>query len=101
MNAEPQELLDLLKKFVYETVIQRPEIQTLEYKGQQSIMSLFEVLQDNPKRLLPKSTYERYEATGKGARVISDYLSGMTDSYATKLYHKLFSPSIGSIFDRM
>ena len=101
MDAEAQELLNLLKKFVYETVIQRPEIQTLEYKGQQSIMSLFEVLHDNPKRLLPRSTYERYAATGKEARVISDYLSGMTDSYATKLYHKLFSPSIGSIFDRM
>jgi len=101
MDAEAQELLNLLKKFVYETVIQRPEIQILEYKGQQSIMSLFEVLHDNPKRLLPRSTYERYAATGKEARVISDYLSGMTDSYATKLYHKLFSPSIGSIFDRM
>lgn len=101
MKPEAEELLKLLKEFVYVTVIQRPEIQTLEYKGQQSILSLFEVLQENPKRLLPKSTYERFAATDSSVRVISDYLSGMTDNYATKLYHKLFSPNIGSIFDRM
>ena len=36
-----------------------------------------------------------------GMRVICDYISGMTDDYATRLYEKMFSPSKGSIFERL
>jgi len=101
MSNEASELLELLKKFVFKNVINRPEVQTLEYKGQQMILRLFEVLQENPKRLLPVSTYEQYKQSLNKKRVICDYISGMTDNYATKLYHKLFSPQMGSIFDRL
>jgi len=101
MEAEAQVLLSLLKKFVFKNVIERPELQTLEYKGQQMILSLFEVLEANPKRLLPTLTYELYQNADNKKRILCDYISGMTDSYATKLYHKLFSPDIGSVFDRM
>lgn len=101
MSDEAKSLLKLLKTFVFKNVIKRPEVQTLEYKGQQMVLSLFEVLQENPKRLLPVSTYKKYQHSMNKKRVICDYISGMTDSYATKLYHKLFSPDIGSIFDRM
>ncbi|WP_141097362.1 hypothetical protein, partial [Pantoea sp. VS1] len=34
-------------------------------------------------------------------RVICDYLAGTTDDYATRLYHKIFTPSSGSIFDKL
>ena len=101
MEEEAKELLSLLKAFVFKNVIERPELQALEYKGQQMILSLFEVLEANPKRLLPTLTYELYTQADNKKRIICDYISGMTDSYATKLYHKLFSPDIGSIFDRM
>lgn len=101
MSDDASKTLEILKDFVFKNVIKRPEVQTLEYKGQQMVLSLFEVLQDNPKRLLPLSTYEKYSESENPKRVISDYISGMTDSYATKLYHKLFSPDMGSIFDRM
>ncbi|MEQ2355763.1 hypothetical protein [Pseudoalteromonas piscicida] len=101
MSDDASKTLEILKDFVFKHVIKRPEVQTLEYKGQQMVLSLFEVLQDNPKRLLPLSTYEKYSESPNPKRVISDYISGMTDSYATKLYHKLFSPDMGSIFDRM
>lgn len=101
MSDDAEETLDVLKDFVVKHVIKRSEVQTLEYKGQQMVLSLFEVLQENPKRLLPSSTYEKYSQSQNPKRVICDYISGMTDNYATKLYHKLFSPDMGSIFDRM
>jgi len=101
MSEEASNLLQVLKDFVYKNVIKRPEVQTLEYKGQQMVLSLFEVLQENPERLLPASTYQEYSKSQNPKRVICDYISGMTDIYATKLYHKLFSPDMGSIFDRM
>jgi dGTPase len=98
------EVLKTLKEFVHDQVIMRPQVQALEFKGQQIILRLFEVLRDNPKRLLPTNTYETYSqsTTEQGkARTIADYISGMTDPYATKLFHRLFSPDVGSIYDRI
>lgn len=101
MESPAKEILQILKDYVYEHVIKRPEVQILEYKGQYMVMKLFEVLSENPKRLLPASTAQKYVISPDKDRVICDYMSGMTDSYASKLYHKLFSPDAGSIFDRL
>ena len=94
-------MLRLLKAFILKNVIKRPEVQALEYKGQQMILRLFEVLSDNPGRLLPYDVQETYEQADNRPRVISDHIAGMTDNHATKLYHKLFTPSMGSVFDRV
>lgn len=97
----PNEELKIFKKFVVKNVIKTPEVQTLEYKGQQMIVKLFDVIANNPSRLLPTKYYERYKNEGQNMRVICDYLAGTTDDYATRLYHKIFTPSSGSIFDRL
>ncbi|WP_425426637.1 anti-phage deoxyguanosine triphosphatase [Alkalimonas amylolytica] len=101
LSAEAQTTLQILKDFVYKHVIRRPEVQTLEYKGQQLVLKLFAVLRDNPERLLPPAVLKRYQQSEYKERVICDYVSGMTDSYAIKLYHKVFSPDMGSVFDRL
>lgn len=94
-------ILKALKKFIFVRVIKSPEVQVLEYKGQQIILKLFEVLNTNPSRLLPRNILELYENSQNKERIICDYVSGMTDTYATKLYHKLYTPNIGSVFDRL
>ena len=33
------------------------------------------------------------------ARIICDYLAGMTDGYASRIYKRLFDPDFGSIVD--
>lgn len=101
LDKKAREELDILQEFVVNNVIFTPEVQTLEYKGQQMIVQLFDVISNNPKRLLPKKYYERYKAQNNNLRVISDYIAGTTDDYATRLYHKIFTPSSGSIFDRL
>lgn len=93
--------LDILKRFVVKNVVKAVEVQTLEYKGQQMIVRLFDAIGNNPSRLLPKKYYENYLDSSKDFRVICDYLAGTTDDYATRLYHKIFTPSSGSIFDRL
>lgn len=100
-NEEVQEELDIFKEFVVNNVIKTPEVQTLEYKGQQMILKLFETIANNPSRLLPKKYYNNYLKEGNNLRIICDYLAGTTDDYATRLYHKIFTPSSGSIFDRL
>lgn len=94
-------ILDGFKDLVMARVITSPEVQTLEYKGQQLVVRLFEVLRENPQRLLPAATLRKFEEADAPERVICDYLAGMTDSHATRTYHKLFSPDVGSVFDRL
>jgi len=98
MEPEAYEILLLIKEFVMHHVILRPELQMLQYKGQQVMVRLFDIFASNPVRLLPSEVLSNYEKDGH--RAIADYLSNMTDVSAGKLYHKLLSPTSGSIFDR-
>lgn len=95
------EELEIIKKFVWINVIKTPEVQTLEYKGQQMILKLFDAILANPSRLLPKKYFDQFQIEKNNPRVICDYLAGTTDDYATRLYHKIFTPSNGSIFDKL
>jgi len=98
MEPNAYNILLLIKKFVMKQVILRPELQMLQYKGQQVMVKLFKIFAANPARLLPVDVFENYEK--EGYRAIADYLCNMTDVSAGKLYHKLQSPTSGSIFDR-
>jgi dGTPase len=96
-------ILDILKKFVLERVINKPEFQAMEYKGQQIVMELFEAFASDPNRLLPDNTKQRWHTAHDKKddvkmRIIADYISGMTDEFAAKLYHTLFTPKGHSFF---
>jgi dGTPase len=107
--------IEELRKHIFDlvrtNVIEDENVQQLEFKGQKLIIELFQVLAKDPKRFLPKPTKDRWEQAGSDKknkekesaqlRVICDFVAGMTDDYATKFYEKLFSPSKGSIFDRL
>lgn len=94
-NAELPEdvraVLNCLKQFVYEEVICDVKTQRVEYKGQRILIELFEILQSNPLRLLPKNIAERWKLSepSEQLRVISDYLASMSDRQAFKLYKSL------------
>jgi dGTP triphosphohydrolase len=34
-------------------------------------------------------------------RVVCDYISGMTDSYASRMFERLFRPGFGKVFERL
>lgn len=104
MRPESAIALGVLKQLVWDYMISMPEIKAFEYKGQVIVMELFQVLHANSDRLLPQKTQQKLErADNEQARLrlLCDYLAGMTDDYAKRLYSKLFSPAEGSIFDRL
>jgi len=94
------QVLIIFKDFVYNFVIKQTNIQRLEYRGQQIVMELFEALSSDPLRLLPKNSAKRWQQAKDNGdneyRVIADYISGMTDDYATRLYQTLFLPNANS-----
>lgn len=99
-----KEALGQLQAIVVDLVIKSTPVQQLEFKGQKMVTELFEAFATDPKRLLDKRAY-RETIQGGGstptARVICDYIAGMTDEYATTRYQQLFEPRFGSVFDKL
>ena len=96
-------ILEIIKeKIIYKQVIKRTENTQLEFKGTKVISNLYDVLYESPNELLPKGTLEKFNSEKDALnkrRVISDYISGMTDNYALKVYRRIFDPNYGSIMD--
>ncbi|GGO72928.1 anti-phage deoxyguanosine triphosphatase [Bowmanella pacifica] len=95
LPADYHQALEEFKSYVYRRVIQQSEVQRMEYKGQQLVMALFDAFCSDPLRLLPENTRQRWlkgQSQGQAQRVIADYISGMTDEFASRLYGQLFLP---------
>jgi len=102
LPSEHEQALNLFKAYVFKHVIKKPDIQLLEYKGQQIVMSLFDAFSSDPQRLLPPNTSVRWmlaESEDAKYRVIADYISGMTDEFANRMYSSLFMPKSHNISD--
>jgi dGTPase len=102
----------LFKRLAYEVVFLSPKLKQLEHKGSYMLRQLWEVLETRYIRgqsidgqnfqLLPHDTVSEIEESPDPttrARLICDYLAGMTDGYAARTYKRLFSPDFGSIND--
>lgn len=96
-----RQFLDALQKLVVEKVIRTPNVKHLEFKGQKMVVSVFEALKSDPRELLPEDAYDRYQQSDKDIRIICDYVAGMTDGFLLKTYDRLFSPRMGSVFDKL
>lgn len=93
--------LDALHDAIRENVIFYPSVQHLEFKGQKMVVSVFEAISSDPNRLLPNDTKQKFKESENKQRIICDYVAGMTDSYLLKTYDRLFSPRMGSVFDKL
>jgi len=101
LPAAQADFLGALKDFVMREVIKSPNVQHLEFKGQSMVVAVFEALQSDPERLLPRETYVRFVEGEQDLRIICDFLAGMTDTALLKSYERLFAPRMGSVFDRL
>ena len=101
--------VDVINKLIWKHVIESAQVRTLEEKGKHIVRSLFDkfmfgedsrlMFPDDWKPYLPNENDKDYKR--KKARVVGDYIAGMTDSYAQGLFSKLFLPNAGSIHDAL
>ncbi len=100
----------LYARLAVDLVFRSPQVCQLEHKGQYMITRLFEALManymgDNPPRLsLLSGDFEEEMASAGNiqavqTRIICDYIAGMTDGFATRIYKRMFDPDYGSIVD--
>jgi len=89
------QVLTILKQFVLQYVIKIPDLQILEYRGQQIVMELFEAFNAGPMRFLPEPIRQLWKAQegdeSREKRVLADYISSLTDNHALRLHASLFS----------
>ncbi len=105
VEEAPRQALNLVKELTYERIIRSPAVQTLEYRGRNMIMKIYEALIGEPESLLTGPDRKLFlEGAGdpvRQHRVICDFVAGMTDPYATRFYERLYVPRTGSSFDRL
>jgi dGTPase len=103
---------ELFKDLAYEVVFLSPQLKQLEHKGSYMLRRLWEVLErryvlgetidGQDFKLLPDADVAEIEAAGtpaEKARLVCDFLAGMTDGYAARTFRRLFEPGFGSIGD--
>lgn len=100
-SPELKELLKKLKQITFDLVVERAAVQQLERRGQRIIGSLYSELLADPKALIPTSAWDSLDTSDTVERRISDYVAGMTDPYAERIYHRLFTPGFGSSRDEL
>ncbi|GAB4070692.1 dGTPase [Ancylobacter sonchi] len=101
LPAPVMEFVLAIKNLVREEVVYSPSVQHLEFKGQMMVIAVFEVLRSEPEKFLPADVFARFKNAADPLRLICDYVAGMTDGYLLRTYDRLFSPRMGSVFDKL
>lgn len=109
IDDEMKERVEFYKRVAVELVFRSTQLHQMEYKGDLMIRKMFEVYKDNylgtklkRDKLVPEFTDRliREESDKiKRARIICDYIAGMTDGFAIRSYKRLFDPDYSSLVD--
>lgn len=95
-------LMIILKKLVWVTLVNDIRVQRLQKRGEIILKGLWDVFknQQNDQKIMPKGWIDRFDddEEWEWERFIADYISGMTDNYADKLYGELYGSRIGNIY---
>ncbi len=91
-SPEYGEKVRALKRFLYERMYRHYRLVRMQTKAERFIAGLFEAYIKEP-HMLPAETYARLDEAPL-ARIVADYIAGMTDRYALDEWQKLYDPYI-------
>lgn len=107
-DKSTEEERELYKRLAKDIVFSTASLHQLEHKGAVLLRRLFETLDCNYqgsalRRLLPKEWHDALCSCAgdldSRKRTICDFLAGMTDAYAVRMYRRMFEPEYGSLTD--
>ncbi|MGC6455372.1 MAG: dGTP triphosphohydrolase [Coraliomargaritaceae bacterium] len=97
----------LYKRIALDLIFRSTQIQQIEFKGGHLLEKLFHALAEhctgngkNRLQILPESVRQLIDAeedTRSQMRRLCDYIAGLTDGQAVRIYKRLFDPGFGSI----
>jgi dGTPase len=92
-SAPMFEKVQALRKFLFSRMYQHYTVNRMRHKAEQIIGYLFDVFLDRPE-CMPNEWHAKVDAAGKDknecARIVCDYVAGMTDRYALLEHARLF-----------
>lgn len=92
MSPGVEEAMFDLRRFLFSNVYRNPEAKGEEVKAERMIARLYEYYLGKPSEL-PEKYYNRIvNGKDKKETIICDYISGMTDSYASKKFSEFYIP---------
>lgn len=92
MSKEVEEAMFDLRRFLFANVYRNPEAKGEEIKAKRMIELLYKYYYDNPDALPEKYYRKILDGVETSERIICDYISGMTDTYASKKFSDFFVP---------
>lgn len=97
-----RQLLQSLMQFVKSTIVETHEAATIRHGGQMIILHLFAAFNAQWDRLLDKKDQEKInKQLFSKERVVCDYIAGMTDEYARRMYERLFGLGYRTMFEKI
>lgn len=83
-----------LKRFLREHLYRHHQVYRVMEKAKRVLRELFEAFMNNPRLLPPQSHAETVTAQDDAgrARIVADYIAGMTDRFAIDEWERLFDP---------
>ena len=99
----------MFKSLSFDLVFLSPQLHQLEKKGDYLLKRIFDTFAENylgkekfELNLLPKYVEQNFRVAAEinhRARLLCDYIAGMTDGFAIRTYKRLFDPEFGSMVD--
>jgi dGTPase len=97
MSEAARVALNDLKEYLFERVYLNPEAKAEEPRAQRLLGMLFDYFLERPSEI--PEEYEALTRIGESpARVVCDFLAGMTDRYAVRLAAQLFLPKSWALY---
>lgn len=90
--------LKVIRKFLFGQMYRAPSVMSVREESNQVILDLFPLFMDRPD-LLPSRWHARAAEAeaGRLARMVADYIAGMTDRYAIQSHKKHFPDRLQSL----
>ena len=92
MSVEVQEAMLELRQYLFAHVYRNPEAKSEEIKAKRMIHMLYDYYMSQPAALPDKYLRKVEDGEETKERIICDYISGMTDSYAVAKFSESFVP---------
>jgi dGTPase len=92
MSDEVLDALIALRDFLYETVYERPEIRGEFEKAQRIISELWAYFHAHPDEFRARHWPKGIPESDGVSRAVADFITGMTDRYALRVYEEYFLP---------
>ena len=92
MSEEVAEAMQGLRRFMFDNVYRNPVAKHEENKAIEMVKNLYSYYMEHCEKL-PDEYFRRMELYGDSKeQVICDYIAGMTDNYAVKIFQEIFIP---------